>query len=228
MPSQTARGSAAFRVPIDREAWRFVALIVMITAVAALIVAVASGPVWLTGSVIVLGVILAGAVLAFFRDPERPIPTDPQLVLSPADGRVTAVESSPSATTITIFLSVLNVHINRAPVAGSVAAVNYRSGKFLAAYRPEVPVENEASELVVESEHGAVRTWQIAGLIARRIVCRVRPGQRLQAGERFGLIRFGSCTQVQLPPTARPVVQIGDRVRGGTSVIARWNAPERR
>lgn len=177
----------------------------------------------LAAGCLAFGVVTALGCAAFFRDPQRDVPQDPALVLSPADGRITAVDHSPEKTTITIFLSVLNVHINRVPVSGRVTRVQHRPGKFLAAYRPEVPAVNEANDLVLETEHGTVQTIQIAGLIARRIVCRARVGDVLRAGDRFGLIRFGSCTRVDLPGDAVPTVRVGDKVQGGTSVIARWS-----
>jgi phosphatidylserine decarboxylase len=114
------------------------------------------------------------------------------------------------------------VHVNRVPVAGRVTSVTHRPGRFLAAYRPEAADVNERTDLVLETLRGPVSVAQIAGLIARRIVVRVAPGDRLAAGARYGLIRFGSCTQLTLPPGAEPLVKIGDAVRGGTSAIARW------
>lgn len=210
-----------WRIPIDVEATRFVLGALLAGSLAALFGRFVIGSALFAAVGLGSAVLFAIGCLLFFRDPDRQPPSDPLAVLSPADGRVTAVDHRTAGTTITIFLSVLNVHINRAPLAGEVTSVNYRRGKFLAAYRPEAAAVNEANELVLASVWGPVRTIQIAGWIARRIVCRVSPGDRLQAGDRFGLIRFGSCTQLILPPGFEPQVAVGDRVRGGSSVLAR-------
>lgn len=158
----------------------------------------------------------------FFRDPDRPIPPDPQLVLAPADGKVTEAVAESHSVRITVFLNVFNVHVNRAPMSGRVQSVQHHPGRFLAAFRPEAPLVNERNDLVLETTRGPVRVLQVAGLIARRIVCRVRPGDHLLAGDRFGMIRFGSCTQLILPGGAVLLVKPGDRVRGGSTPLARW------
>jgi phosphatidylserine decarboxylase len=218
-PAETNPGAAAItprrRLRIDRAGIPFVAI--------PLGVAVALLPVgqpwsWLALPAAALGIFSAW----FFRDPDRPVPGDPALVLSPADGRVTEVRDGEAGLVVTIFLNVFNVHVNRAPVAGTVVSVTHRPGRFLAAYRPEATEVNERTDLVLETARGPVAVAQIAGLIARRIVVRVAPGDRLAAGARYGLIRFGSCTQLTLPPGAEPLVKAGDAVRGGTSVLARW------
>lgn len=203
------------RLPIDRAGLPFVA----VPFIAAVGLLLAPRP-W---AALALPLAALGLFSAwFFRDPERAVPDDPALVLSPADGRVTEVRDGESGLVVTIFLNVFNVHVNRVPVAGRVASVTHRPGRFLAAYRPEATEVNERTDLVLETPRGAVAVAQIAGLIARRIVVRVAPGQQLAAGARYGLIRFGSCTQVTLPPGAEPLVRVGDTVRGGTSGIARW------
>jgi phosphatidylserine decarboxylase len=165
---------------------------------------------------------LAAAFVAFFfRDPERTAPAGHGLVVSPADGRVTAVEAGPAGTTVSIFLSVFNCHINRSPVDGEVIAAAYTPGRFRPAWDPRVSRENERNHLVIRAADGDYGVTQIAGILARRIVCTTGPGSRLGRGERIGLIQFGSRTDLHLPPGVDPVVRPGDRVRGATSVLAR-------
>jgi phosphatidylserine decarboxylase len=222
LPAEASSGAAAStprrRLRIDRAGLPFVAI-----PLAAAIVSMLAGRPW---AWLALPAAACGAFCAwFFRDPDRPIPADPALVLSPADGRVTEVRDGASGLVVTIFLNVFNVHVNRVPVAGRVTSVTHRPGRFLAAYRPEAVDVNERIDLVLETARGPVAVAQIAGLIARRIVVRVRPGEQLAAGARYGLIRFGSCTQLTLPPGAEPLVKTGDTVHGGTSVIARWRDP---
>ena len=162
--------------------------------------------------------------LGFFRDPERTPPALPGAVVAPADGRVMAVTEVMDpwvgpATRVSIFLSPLDVHVNRAPVGGLVKNVEYVPGRFMAAYRPEASEENERCTVSVEGEAARVAVRQIAGVLARRIVCRVRPGDRLRTGERYGLIRFGSRTDLLVPRGTEVRVRVGDRVRGGESVM---------
>lgn len=172
---------------------------------------------------------LALFVAWFFRDPERPVPQEDGLVVSPADGRVMFVREVEEprfvggrAVMVSIFLSVFDVHINRAPVAGEVAYREYVPGKFLAAWDDSVGEVNERAYLGLVTEAGQrVLVSQVAGLVARRIVTWPSVGDRLDRGERFGLIRFGSCTQVWLPPGSEVLVRPGDRVAGGETVIGR-------
>jgi phosphatidylserine decarboxylase len=165
---------------------------------------------------------LAAAFVAFFfRDPERVTPTGQGIVVSPADGRVTAVEPGPSGARVSIFLSVFNCHINRSPVDGEVIAATYTPGRFHPAWHPRVDRENERNHLVIRAADGEYGVTQIAGILARRIVCTRGPGSRVRRGERIGLIQFGSRTDLHLPPGVDPVVRPGDRVRGATSVLAR-------
>jgi phosphatidylserine decarboxylase len=171
--------------------------------------------------------LLLAAMLGFFRDPPRRAPRIPGAVVSPADGKVDMIHANqdPEAgpvggPCITIFLSVLDVHVNRAPYDGVVEAVRHRPGLFLNALNPESTTRNEANLIRLRSGRFELAVNQIAGVIARRIVCRVQPGQRLRRGERIGLIRFGSRTQLYLPPEARVQVEVGQRVRGGLSVMA--------
>jgi phosphatidylserine decarboxylase len=162
--------------------------------------------------------------LGFFRDPERTAPTVADAVLAPADGRVTDIlrVQDPfvgDAFRVSIFLSPLDVHVNRAPIAGLVVARHYEPGRFFAAYRPDASEHNERCILHLQGDKVRVAVTQIAGLLARRIVCRVGPGDKLEAGERFGLIRFGSRTDLTVPRDLQIRAHVGDRVRAGESVI---------
>lgn len=179
----------------------------------------------------VLPLLLAAFFLWFFRDPERAIPQDPGLIVSPADGKVTEVAriKTPAGDRyrISIFLSVFDVHVNRSPVEGVLRDVQYRKGEFLNAMNPVCAERNEQNLAVVECAEGyAVSFTQIAGLLARRIVFNRKPGDRLGRGERVGLIKFGSRTDVVMPGDAEMLVKVGDRVRGGASVLARVPAPD--
>lgn len=163
--------------------------------------------------------------LWFFRDPERAIPADPGLIVSPADGKVTEVvatvlEGKP-ATRISIFLSVFDVHVNRSPVAGVVSEVIYKQGKFLNAMGAASADENEQNIVTLESQGTKIVFKQIAGLLARRIVFNHKPGDLLARGQRVGMIKFGSRTDVIFPGPAQLSVKVGDRVKGGSSVLAR-------
>jgi phosphatidylserine decarboxylase len=174
----------------------------------------------------VLPLLLAAFFLWFFRDPRRTIPQEPGLVVSPADGKVTEVArvSTPRGglLRISIFLSVFDVHVNRSPVAGVLREVRYKKGEYLNALNPASAERNEQNLARVECGDGTqVSFIQIAGLLARRIVFKKRVGDVLERGERVGLIKFGSRTDVLLPDSAEPLVKPGDRVRGGASVIAR-------
>ena len=177
-------------------------------------------------------VLLAAFFLYFFRDPDRNSPQDPNLVLSPADGRVlVAGPADPKATPpgewqqISIFLSPIDVHVNRTPVSGRVTKVDFRKGKFLPAYHQDAASTNERSEVWVDHGGLTVVFRQIVGILARRVVCRVQPGTELRAGERFGIMKFGSRMDVFLPPTAEINVKVGDAVVGGVTVIARLQIP---
>jgi phosphatidylserine decarboxylase len=165
--------------------------------------------------------LLAAFIAFFFRDPQRSTPEGEGLVVSPADGRVTAVETAPSGSRISIFLSVFNCHINRSPVDGEVIAATYTPGRFRPAWDPRVDRENERNHLVIRAADGDYGVTQIAGILARRIVCTRGPGSPVRRGERIGLIQFGSRTDLHLPPGVDPVVRPGDRVRGASSILAR-------
>lgn len=167
--------------------------------------------------------------LYFFRDPERQIPEGDCLIVSPADGKVVGIDSvehvpflDGPAKRVSIFLSVFDVHINRSPIKGKIAYRHYSPGEFLAAFEPKASVKNEQNAVGIEDADGyRVLVKQIAGLIARRILCWKNPGDKVGAGERFGLIRFGSRTEIYMPLDARIEVRLGQRVQGGSSVIAR-------
>jgi phosphatidylserine decarboxylase len=181
---------------------------------------------WITAGLLLLG--LGLALLAFFRDPERRPPADPGAVLSPADGRVVVAGTPQPAAApagswqqISIFLSPLDVHVNRVPVAGRVTHVEYQPGKFLAAYRDEAATENERNEIWLDHGGTPVAFRQITGVLVRRVVCRLRAGDEVRAGQRFGVMKFGSRIDLFLPPSARLLVEPGARVRAGESIIAR-------
>jgi phosphatidylserine decarboxylase len=172
-------------------------------------------------------------VLYFFRDPERAIPAGEDLILSPADGKIVEIcevhESQfiqGRALRISIFMSITDVHVNRSPVAGRVALVRHIPGKFLQAFRPEASEVNENMLMGLHTHHGPVLVKQIAGILARRCVNYAAVGQQLQAGQRFGLIRFSSRVDLFLPRNVQPVVQLGQHVSAGRSVLAQWNSKE--
>ena len=172
-----------------------------------------------------IGVVLTAAVACFFRDPERVVPQTLGAVVSPADGRVHEIALAAGRRRISIFLSVTDVHVNRAPYAGKVTEVIYQPGRFVPAYRAEASHENESNRVTIDSPDAMIAVKQIAGILARRIVCRARPGDRLARGQRYGLIRFGSRTDLFLPADADVVARVGDRVRGGETVLAYLKAP---
>jgi phosphatidylserine decarboxylase len=174
----------------------------------------------------VVGVLLTVSVGLFFRDPERLVPQSPGAIVSPADGKVMEVVAAEAQThRISIFLSVLDVHVNRAPYSGKVEKVVYTPGKFLAAYRREASLVNEANSITLQKNGREFLVRQIAGVIARRIVCRVQAGDVLEKGQRYGLIRFGSRVDLVLPHEAEIVVHVGDRVRGGETPLAFLKEP---
>jgi phosphatidylserine decarboxylase len=175
-----------------------------------------------------ISVLLGAFVLYFFRDPERAIPSDPDAVVSPADGRVVeivdeALDSKPGRR-VSIFLSVWDVHVNRAPVAGEIRRIEYRPGRFYAALRSRASAENEQNVIRLATPRGEMVFKQIAGWIARRVLCWKREGERVTLGERVGMIRFGSRVDVWLPADAELLVRRGQKVAGGSSLLARWNS----
>ena len=209
---------------IDRAAAPFVLLAVVPSAVLAW-----AGMAW--GAVV--GLILPLGIALFFRDPDRSASQDPTLVLSPADGRVmftgvtdaTDLPTDPEGTVrdwqqITIFLSVMDVHINRTPVSGRVTHVAYQPGSFLPAYKPESG-RNERSEIWIDHDGIPIVARQVVGILARRVVCRLTPGDRVKAGDHLGLMKFGSRMDVFVPTTATIEVRPGQTVRAAETVLAR-------
>lgn len=189
---------------------------------------------WLGGPLgwllIALGLVVVGFTVWFFRDPLRTIPEEgPDLVLAPADGKVIEIveEHEPlylkaPGRRISIFLSPLNVHVNRVPISGTVEYVNYFSGEYLVAWHPKASEKNERSEVGMRHPSGMpVLFKQIAGAVARRIVCYAEPGTTYAAGDRYGIVKFGSRMDVILPPEVQIVAKVGDRVTGGETVLAR-------
>ncbi len=179
-----------------------------------------------------IGLAATFGICAFFRDPDRVIPTMPGAVVSPADGKVigTALaDGGPfyegQCRKVSIFMSVFNVHVNRIPVEGRVARVRYRPGQFVAADRQDAPGRNENNAVFLQTDDGrSLCAVQVAGLIARRIICRVQAGDRVLRGQRFGMICFGSRLDVYLPEEASLCVSVGDRVSAGSTVLASFGA----
>jgi phosphatidylserine decarboxylase len=202
---------------IAREGWPFV----FASLAAALVVWVLAGfawsvPLWL----------VATFVIQFFRDPPRAVPQQANAVLAPADGRIVKVEKARDPYTerdtllISVFMNVFNVHSNRSPVDGTVERVDYSRGKFINADLDKASTENERNAMVLKLDGERITVVQVAGLIARRILCYVKAGDRLARGQRYGFIRFGSRVDVYLPLTARPKVAVGDRVAATSTILA--------
>lgn len=203
---------------LAREGWPFIGG----ALVAAILVAYFFGwawslPVWL----------IAIFIIQFFRDPPRAVPTQPNAVVSPADGRIVRVQKTLDPYTqtesllVSVFMNVFNVHSNRSPVDGTIEHVEYRAGTFVNADLDKASSENERNALVVKMPDGArISVVQVAGLIARRILCYVKPGEMLRRGQRYGFIRFGSRVDVYLPLSARPKVAVGDKVYATSTIIA--------
>lgn len=170
-------------------------------------------------------VFLALFIFYFFRNPNRKIPMEPGLVVSPADGRVVVVQDEANAgrsgKRISIFLAIWNVHLNRSPAAGTIMKVEYKPGKFLAAWAEKASLENEQNVFTLSSEYGEIVFKQIAGWVARRVVSWKKSGEMVGRGELVGLVRFGSRVDLWLPEGAEIAVKLGDNVKGGSSVVAR-------
>ena len=201
------------------EGWPFLAIAVIVALIASVTLGAWSLPFWL----------IALFVLQFFRDPGRLIPLDPKAVLSPADGRIVVVAkahdpyANREALKISVFMNVFNVHSNRAPVDGKIEKVEYFPGKFVNADLDKASIENERNALVIKAANGETVTCvQVAGLIARRILCYVNASDVLARGQRYGFIRFGSRVDVYLPLTARPLVVVGDKVSATETILAEF------
>jgi len=205
-------------MPIAREGWPLVLVLLGLAAVLFLV----RWP-WVGGIFLVLGLF----TLYFFRDPERTTPADPRLVIAPADGKIVVAGPAPAgnplgdgASQVSIFLSVFNVHVNRAPIAGRISHVAYNEGKFLPAFDDKASLANEQNSVTIEDGGGGTVLFkQIAGLIARRIVFKKKVGDTVAAGERVGMIKFGSRVDIFLPRGVRLRVQKGDRVVAGSTPI---------
>jgi phosphatidylserine decarboxylase len=214
-------------VPIHRAGWPFIAMF-----------AIATVGMWMyTPPLSFLGLVLTTWCIYFFRNPDRMTPVRDGLVISPADGVVQMIaEAVPPAelgmgseprTRVAVFMNVFNVHVNRAPVSGTITAVKYHPGKFFNASLDKASEFNERMSLKIDMEDGTeVAFVQIAGLVARRILCFVKEGDAIKTGERFGLIRFGSRVDIYLPKGASPLVSVGQNTVGGETVIADMQATE--
>lgn len=213
-------------VPIHREGWPFIA--------AFFVVSVIFG--WLWSPLFWIGLVLTAWCTYFFRDPERVTPTDDRLVVSPADGKISAVGPAVpppelelgdgEMTRISVFMNVFSCHVNRAPVRGRITRIRHRPGKFLNAELDKASSENERNGLVIDSPNGDVAAVQIAGLVARRIVCWAEEQTDTAVGERFGLIRFGSRVDVFLPESAVPRVSPGQTAIAGETVLAEFGGAQ--
>jgi phosphatidylserine decarboxylase len=211
-------------VPIHKEGYVFVAAFF----VASLVLGYIAEPLFWIGLVLTLW------CAYFFRDPERVVPQDDDLILSPADGRVSHITTivppvelglgTEPMLRISVFMNVFNCHVNRSPVRGQVTRIEYRSGQFVNAELDKASEDNERNGLVIETRHGKIGVVQIAGLVARRIVCWVKPTEPVNAGERFGLIRFGSRLDVFVPLSAEPRVSIGQLALAGETVLAEFGS----
>lgn len=208
------------RIPVAREGYPFIVAALVVTAL-----------IWfvLAGWPFYLSLLATVFIVSFFRDPERAIPADPDSILSPADGKVIKIERltderflKDEALKVSVFMNVFNVHVNRAPVSGRVEKIVYNPGRFFSADLDKASMENEQNALIVEGAKGRLVVNQIAGLVARRIVCRVKEGEEMERGQRIGMIRFGSRVDLYLPVEARITARLGERVKAGSSVLGYW------
>jgi phosphatidylserine decarboxylase len=217
-------------VPIRHEGFPFIAVLAFLTLFFG----------WFWAPIFWVGLILTAWCVYFFRDPPRVTPLQPDLVVSPADGRISAITvgmapreldlGDQTRRRVSVFMSVFDCHVNRAPLAGRIARIVYRQGKFINADLDKASEDNERNSLVIDSAHGPIAVVQIAGLVARRIVCFTEADKEIAAGERIGLIRFGSRVDVYLPLSASVQVSEGQTAIAGETVLARFGeeAAERR
>jgi phosphatidylserine decarboxylase len=210
------------RLPVAREGWPFILPPIALAAAAGV-----AGVAWAAAFFALLSIFL----LSFFRDPERAVPADSSAILSPADGTILSVaaagpEEAPPGlpTKVVIFMSVFNCHVNRAPATGTIVSYAYTPGRKMAAFAPKASIENEQNRIELSGAAGRVVFKQIAGALARRIVFRKKPGDVVAAGERIGMIRFGSRVDLFLPENARIDVVRGARVKAGLSLVGRFAA----
>ncbi len=209
------------RIPLAREGYPFIITSILVTILLALFGA---------GYLSALALGLAVFTVSFFRDPERDIPAGESRIVSPADGKVIKVERcmedrflGEETLKICIFMNLFNVHVNRIPASGTIKGIYYNSGRFFSANLDKASLENEQNALLIEADNGKrFLVIQIAGLVARRIVCYPQEGDPVERGKRFGMIRFGSRLDVYLPKECIEQVRIGKKVKAGTSVLALW------
>ena len=211
-------------VPIHRAGYPFIAIFLAVTLLLG----------WIWDPLFYIGLVLSAWCAYFFRDPKRVTPVNDDLVISPADGIVSHITNvSPPAELelgekpmlrVSVFMNVFNCHVNRVPLRGKILTIVHRAGSFLSAELDKASLDNERNSLVLDTPHGEIAVVQIAGLVARRIICWAEIGEDMGAGERFGLIRFGSRVDVYLPEGAVPKVAIGQTMVAGESVIAAFDA----
>jgi phosphatidylserine decarboxylase len=211
---------------IDRAGWPFVLPPALIAASCAVIACWWAPSFWVWAALMAA---VAGFMTFFFRDPERDVPRGEGLVIAPADGRVLiAGEADPAVappgewTQVSVFLSPVDVHINRIPIGGRVTKIEYKPGRFLAAYRWEAASQNERNDVWIDHAGETIVCRQVVGVLARRLVCRIGVGDQLRTGDRYGLMKFGSRIDLFLPRHVRLQVGHGDRIRGGETVVASW------
>lgn len=198
------------------DAFRFIIPLIVITLIFGLL-----GYFWIA----LVFLLLAIFVGYFFRNPHRVIPEKENLIVSPADGRIVKIEPSTELngeSQISIFMNLLDVHVNRSPISGSLEKLEYKRGRFKAAFREEASRVNEQNELTIRGNDIKITVRQIAGLIARRVVCWKQPGSKMRRGETIGLIRFSSRVDVVLPEKVKVLVRLGDRVKGGSSILGEY------
>ncbi|MDB1144790.1 MAG: phosphatidylserine decarboxylase [Alcaligenaceae bacterium] len=204
---------------LAREGWPFIAFSLLLTVVGFIF----------NFSVGLIFLVLALFVLQFFRDPKRDTPDQEGVLVSPADGKVISIAKTQDpyadgreALKISVFMNVFNVHSNRMPISGEIQDIQYIPGKFFTADLDKASIENERNAVLIKSEYGLISSVQIAGMVARRIICNVKVGDVLERGQRYGMIRFGSRVDLYLPLNAEPMVKIGQKVSASTTILAKF------